>query len=206
MFFENFIFLLLYFFITSSALLVIFSENSVYSVLFLILTFFNVIFLLLFLGAEFLAFLLLIVYVGAIAVLFLFVVMMLNIKSPPKILNYLLLYYLPLFLGIFIFFIDFFWNFFSFFDTLKDLHLKLDFINWISQLSGITNIESLGNVLFTNYSFLFIIAGCILLIAMIGVIVLTIHQKTVFLLKKQNINYQNNRESKKIIKFILLRN
>nr|YP_010619966.1 NADH dehydrogenase subunit 6 [Xiphosiphonia pinnulata]WAX03979.1 NADH dehydrogenase subunit 6 [Xiphosiphonia pinnulata] len=206
MYFENLLFFLFYLFIVSSALLVIVSENSVYSVLFLILTFFNVIFLLLFLGAEFLAFLLLIVYVGAIAVLFLFVVMMLNIKSPPKIINYFLLYYIPLLLIIFVFLIDFIFNFFSYFDNLKNLSIQLQFTNWILQLSGITNIESIGNVLYTRYSFLFIIAGFVLLVAMIGVIVLTIHQKTLFLLKKQNINYQNFRESKKIIKFIQLRN
>nr|YP_010620012.1 NADH dehydrogenase subunit 6 [Symphyocladiella dendroidea]WAX04025.1 NADH dehydrogenase subunit 6 [Symphyocladiella dendroidea] len=204
--FENFLFFFFYVFITSSALLVIFSENSVYSVLFLILTFFNVILLLLFLGAEFLAFLLLIVYVGAIAVLFLFVVMMLNIKSPPRILNYFLLYYIPLLFIFIVYLIDFYLNFFSFFDILKNLLIHEYFINWIFQLSGITNIESIGNVLFTNYSFLFIIAGFILLVAMIGVIVLTLHQKTLFLLKKQHINYQNIRESKKILKFILLRN
>nr|YP_010620035.1 NADH dehydrogenase subunit 6 [Symphyocladia marchantioides]WAX04048.1 NADH dehydrogenase subunit 6 [Symphyocladia marchantioides] len=206
MFLENPFFFLFFFFISSSALSVIFAENSIYSVLFLILTFFNVILLLLFLGAEFLAFLLLIVYIGAIAVLFLFVVMMLNIKSPPKIINYFLLYYTPLFFLIFIFLLDFFWNFFTFFDVLKNLPIKLHFTNYILQLSGITNIESIGNVLYTNYAFLFIIAGFILLVAMIGVIVLTIHQKTIFLLRKQNINYQNIRESKKILKFIFLRN
>nr|YP_010620219.1 NADH dehydrogenase subunit 6 [Dictyomenia sonderi]WAX04255.1 NADH dehydrogenase subunit 6 [Dictyomenia sonderi] len=206
MFFENFLFLLLFFFITSSALLVVFSENSVYSVLFLILTFFNVVLLLLLIGAEFLSFLLLIVYIGAIAVLFLFVVMMLNIKTPFKLINYFLLYYIPLVISILIFFIDFFWNFSLFFDTLKDLQIRLNFINWISQLSLVTNIEIIGNNLFTNYSFLFLIAGFILLIAMIGVIVLTINQKTLFLLKKQNITYQNIRNSKKIIKFMNLRN
>nr|YP_010620058.1 NADH dehydrogenase subunit 6 [Rhodomelopsis africana]WAX04071.1 NADH dehydrogenase subunit 6 [Rhodomelopsis africana] len=206
MFFENFMFFLFYSFITVSALLVISSENSVYSVLFLILTFFNVVFLLLFLGAEFLAFLLLIVYIGAVAVLFLFVVMMINIKMIPNIKNSFLLYYLPLATISIIFLVDFFWSFFIFFDSLKELDLQLQFINWILQLSGTSNIESIGTVLYTNYSFLFIIASFILLIAMIGVIVLTIHQKTLFLLKKQNINYQNTRKSKQIIKFIQIRN
>nr|YP_010620081.1 NADH dehydrogenase subunit 6 [Pterosiphonia complanata]WAX04094.1 NADH dehydrogenase subunit 6 [Pterosiphonia complanata] len=205
MFFENSLFFILYFFITSSALLVIFSENSVYSVLFLILTFFNVVLLLLFLGAEFLAFLLLIVYIGAIAVLFLFVVMMINIKTTSSSINHFLLYYIPLSSIILLFLTDFFWSFFETFDVLKNLTLQLHFVNWIAQLSEISNIESIGNVLYTNYAFLFIIASFILLVAMIGVIVLTIHQKTLFLLKKQSINYQNVRESKKIIKFIQFR-
>src|ERR687887_1032390 len=62
-----------------SAVLVVANRNPVYSVLFLILTFFNAAGLFVLLGAEFLAMLLVIVYVGAVAVLFLFVVMMLDI-------------------------------------------------------------------------------------------------------------------------------
>jgi NADH-quinone oxidoreductase subunit J len=63
-----------------SALMVIFSKNPVFSVLFLILSFFNLSVLLLLLGLDFLPITFLIVYVGAIAVLFLFVLIMLNIK------------------------------------------------------------------------------------------------------------------------------
>ena len=63
----------------ASAFMVIASRNPVYSVLFLILTFFNSAGLFLLTGAEFLAMILLVVYVGAVAVLFLFVVMMLDI-------------------------------------------------------------------------------------------------------------------------------
>ena len=63
----------------ASAFMVIASRNPVYSVLFLILTFFNSAGLFVLLGAEFLALILVVVYVGAVAVLFLFVVMMLDI-------------------------------------------------------------------------------------------------------------------------------
>ena len=202
---ENFLFNLFYFFIILSSLMVIFSENAVYSVLFLILTFCNVIFLLLLLGAEFLAFLLLIVYVGAIAVLFLFVVMMLNIKKSSFNLNKYLLYYLPLLGVIVLFLMDYFWNFYSFFDVLKSLSIQLSFINWLSEINFISNMESIGNVLYTDFCFLFIISGCILLVAMIGVIVLTVHQKTIFLVKKQDVNLQLVRNSKQIIKFIDIR-
>src|SRR5690349_22180354 len=62
-----------------SGLLVVANRNPVYSVLFLILTFFNAAGLFILLGAEFLAMILVIVYVGAVAVLFLFVVMMLDV-------------------------------------------------------------------------------------------------------------------------------
>ena len=63
-----------------SSFFVIFSNNPVHSVLWLIVTFFSVAGFFILVGAEFLALLLMIVYVGALAVLFLFVVMMLNIN------------------------------------------------------------------------------------------------------------------------------
>jgi len=206
LFFNNLFFNLLYFLILTSALLVIFSENSVYSVLFLILTFCNIILVLLLFGAEFLAFLLLIVYVGAIAVLFLFVVMMLNIKISKNFqLNFFVLYSLPiLILTIFLFF-DYFWNFYLFFDILKPLEIKLQFTNWINQLFLSNNLETIGTILYSDYSFLFLVSSLILLIAMIGVIILTVHQKTIFLLKKQNINFQLTQNSKNLIKFIKIR-
>ena len=63
-----------------SAIFVVFANNPVHSVLWLITSFFGVAGLFILLGAEFLALILMIVYVGALAVLFLFVVMMLNIS------------------------------------------------------------------------------------------------------------------------------
>jgi len=60
--------------------MIILSQNSIYSVLFLVLSFVsssNIIFLL---ECEYISLIFIIIYVGAIAVLFLFVVMMLNIK------------------------------------------------------------------------------------------------------------------------------
>nr|QVQ56638.1 NADH dehydrogenase subunit 6 [Erythrocystis saccata] len=202
---ENTLFHSFHSFILISALLVIISENAVYSVLFLILTFCNTIFVLLLMGAEFISFLLLIVYVGAIAVLFLFVVMMLNIKNSNNNFKNFLVYYFPLILILFLFLIDFFFNFCFIFDVLKNINLNLYFINWLNEITFYSNIETIGNVLYTDYCFLFLCAGCILLIAMIGVIVLTIHQKSSFLMKKQIINFQLIKNSKHIVKFVNLR-
>src|SRR5476649_196917 len=64
----------------ASGAMVVVSRNPVYSVLFLIFTFFNAAGLFVLLGAEFVAMILVVVYVGAVAVLFLFVVMMLDIN------------------------------------------------------------------------------------------------------------------------------
>lgn len=63
-----------------SALCVVFSKNPVYSVLYLVVTFFSIAAQFLLLNAQFLAAVHIIVYAGAIMVLFLFVIMLLNIK------------------------------------------------------------------------------------------------------------------------------
>ncbi|MDP8228998.1 MAG: NADH-quinone oxidoreductase subunit J [Candidatus Electryoneaceae bacterium] len=67
-----------------SALLVITGRQPVYSVLFLILTFFCVAILYVMLGAQFIAAMQVIVYAGAIMVLFMFVVMLLNLRDKQK--------------------------------------------------------------------------------------------------------------------------
>src|SRR5579871_1519444 len=64
-----------------SALLVVTSKNPVYSVLFLIVTFFAISGHYILLNAQFLAIVNLIVYAGAIMVLFLFVIMLMNVSA-----------------------------------------------------------------------------------------------------------------------------
>jgi len=61
--------------------MIIFSQNSIYSVLFLVLSFISSSSILFLLECEYIALIFIIIYVGAIAVLFLFVVMMLDIKT-----------------------------------------------------------------------------------------------------------------------------
>nr|AHX02525.1 NADH dehydrogenase subunit 6 [Schizymenia dubyi] len=195
------LFLLFSAFATISSLMVISLSNAVHAVLFLILVFCNVASLLLLLGAEFFSFMLLIVYVGAIAVLFLFVVMMLNIKVNTSKFNKFSL--LPI--GLCIFFILF--NQLSTLITYFDLfYLKQDeliLISWVLENNNVTNIQAIGKVLYTDYSFLFLISGLILLVAMIGAIVLTMHQRID--VKKQKIEFQLARNFKGAVKFISLR-
>ncbi|MEI6816386.1 MAG: NADH-quinone oxidoreductase subunit J [Bacteroidota bacterium] len=64
-----------------SALMVVFSKNPVYSVLYLVITFFSIAGQYILLNAQFLAAVHVIVYAGAIMVLFLFVVMLLNLNK-----------------------------------------------------------------------------------------------------------------------------
>ena len=63
-----------------SVCFVVFLNNPIYSLLWLIISFVLSSFFLLILGCEFLALIFIVVYVGAIAVLFLFVVMLLDLK------------------------------------------------------------------------------------------------------------------------------
>ncbi|MBB1283576.1 NADH-quinone oxidoreductase subunit J [Flavisolibacter sp. BT320] len=67
-----------------SALLVVTSKNPVYSVLWLIVTFFTISGHYLLLNAQFLAIVNIIVYAGAIMVLFLFVIMLMNLSKETE--------------------------------------------------------------------------------------------------------------------------
>ena len=67
-----------------SALMVISSKNPVYSVLWLIVTFFAISGHYILLNAQFLAIVNLIVYAGAIMVLFLFVIMLMNLNKETE--------------------------------------------------------------------------------------------------------------------------
>ena len=172
-----------------SGIMVISSRNPVHSVLFLVLVFCNAAGLLLLLETEFLAMLFLVVYVGAIAVLFLFVVMMLNVRVTE--LNESVLRYLPiggLILLIFLFevlsvingdLVPFFSsNLFVFENDNFILNESSNTVFWTNQINPTTNIEALGEVLYTYYVYCFIIASLILLVAMIGAILLTMRKRT----------------------------
>ena len=75
--FYNFFSSLIFFFAT----MVIFCQNSLYSILSLVFTIVGSCYILFSLQVEFLTFLLLLIYIGAITVLFLFVVMMLQLHQ-----------------------------------------------------------------------------------------------------------------------------
>ena len=171
----------------AAAVMVISARNPVHSVLFLILAFFNAAGLFVLMGAEFIAMILVIVYVGAVAVLFLFVVMMLDINFVELRKGFL--QYLPIgaLVGLVL---------------LAELVLILG--SWafapdtVSRASAptplateVTNTHAIGQVLYTDYVYLFQAAGLILLIAMIGAIVLTLRSRDG--VKRQKISDQVTR-------------
>jgi NADH-quinone oxidoreductase subunit J len=166
---QAFIFYLLAGVTAASAVMVISARNPVHSVLWLILAFFNAAGLFLLIGAEFLAMILVIVYVGAVAVLFLFVVMMLDVDFAE--LRTGALRYLPvgMLLGIILIvelaLVASAW-------TFGDLAVEARAAPTVSG-GGVSNTQAIGVLLYTDYVFVFQVAGLILLTAMIGAIVLT---------------------------------
>lgn len=168
----------------ASALMVISSRNPVHSVLFLILTFFNAAALFLLAGAEFLALILVVVYVGAVAVLFLFVVMMLDIDFAE--LRSGVMAYAPVgaLIGLILaaeLIIVLAGNAFR-------VEVEADAAQPIPDMNEVSNIEALGNILYTDYAHFFQAAGMILLVAMIGAIVLTLRHKDN--VKRQDVSAQ----------------
>lgn len=79
-----YVFYFLSFLAVLSALMVVFSKNPIYSVLYLVITFFSVGGHYLILSAEFLFAVHIIVYAGAIMVLFLYVIMLLNLNKDSE--------------------------------------------------------------------------------------------------------------------------
>jgi NADH-quinone oxidoreductase subunit J len=78
---DQIIFLVLSVLAIGGALAVVFARNPVYSVLFLVLTFFAIAGHFIMLNAQFLAIVHIIIYAGAVMVLFLFVIMLLNLNK-----------------------------------------------------------------------------------------------------------------------------
>jgi NADH-quinone oxidoreductase subunit J len=175
-------------------LFVINTENSVHSVLYLILVFSNAAGILLILEVEFLAMIFLIVYIGAIAVLFLFIVMMLDIKIAKNRMD--LIKYLPIgsIIGFALIFEIFIIMNFDFVGLTAFLPMifQIEYIDWLAKLDNIANINSLGQIIYTHYFFYFFCAGIVLLIAMIGAIVLTMEPKQI---KRQHIYQQISRNT-----------
>ncbi|MCW5737556.1 MAG: NADH-quinone oxidoreductase subunit J [Enhydrobacter sp.] len=182
----------------ASGTMVVVSRNPVYSVLFLILAFFNAAALFVLIGAEFIAMILVIVYVGAVAVLFLFVVMMLDInmsKLKEGFLDYLpigamigaaLLAEILFGLGV--------WGSGAS-DTVQA------FNSAGIPPAAIDNTRAIGQVLYTQYFYLFQVSGLVLLVAMIGAIVLTLRNRPG--VRRQRVSdqlYRSKEETMTVVK------
>lgn len=170
------------------AFTVVTTPNPIHSVLFLVGTFASAGSLLVLFGAEYLGVTFIIVYVGAIAIVFLFVIMMLNIKQAElkESLRGRMARYFPIG-GVLAFF-----SLALLLVSLSDASTQLPiqsaawaatpivthaetspYLEWASLADSLTNLETLGCILYTHYFLHFILAAMLLLVSMILVIVLT---------------------------------
>jgi len=177
---------------------VILFKNPVYSAISLIVSFITSAALWLLLQAEFLAIVLILVYVGAVMVLFLFVVMMLNIDDVMRTSKFNKMAPFALFIGLIVVaeLITLIWFRSDQFSMVPVSTGVLD--------SGVSNTVLLGTTLFTDYLYLFEIAGFILLLAIIVSISLTMRRREG--LKRQIVSEQVNIDQTKRMKLVDLKN
>lgn len=159
-------------------------RNPIYSLLCLIGVFFHAIVFLLALKVEFLALILLIIYVGAIAILFLFVIMMFNLKELALASLKRVSIKKPTFwltLGCFLPIVKFYFIIENYIvcHVIEKVFLSQTFAIKAFNLNYFINykfndIFIFSNLLYTYYSFLFILSSFILFVAMIGAIILAL--------------------------------
>lgn len=163
-----------------------FSSSPVQSVIFLILSFCCAAIILFMFHVEFIGLIFIIIYVGAIAVLFLFVIMMLNVKNQDAnennensyrfdgVISSIVIgsFSIPSF---FIYKYIYYLQYGSYKEKSFLIFLETDNTSEVTFLiDELLNIEVIGQVLFNNYMICVLLAGIILLIALVGSIVLTL--------------------------------
>ena len=141
--------------------MVVFSKNPVYSVLYLIITFFSIAGHYVLLNAQFLAVVHVIVYAGAIMVLFLYVIMMLNLNRDSETeKSSLLKIAATICAGLLMIVMV---------GSLKSAEAPI-----VAQNAGVSigNIKTLGQVLFNDFLLPFEITSILLLAAIVGAVML----------------------------------
>lgn len=149
----------------SSAIMLVFQKNPVYSALLLIVHFFALAGFYLLLNAQFLAVLQILVYAGAIMVLFVFVIMLLNLSNEEALKDpFNLRKIVATILGV-VLFLQF--GLFFFLKAKDDLN-----INPSPNSIEAGSVRKIGEVLFTTYLIPFEVVSFLLLVGIIGAIVL----------------------------------
>ena len=155
-----------------SALRVVTASNTVHAVLYLVLAFAQGSCLWMMLGAEFLSITLILVYVGAVMVLFMFVVMMLDIKLERHSQGFWGRFGLAVFIGILIA-----GEMILVLSTVGSPGLSPNLMTVPDGAGRASNTAALGQILFGEYILLVQIAACILLVAMVVAISLTLRER-----------------------------
>lgn len=145
-----------------SALMVVFSRNPVYSVLYLIVTFFSIAGHYILLNAQFLAAVHVIVYAGAIMVLFLYVIMLLNLNKEAELPagNHIGKFIAVITGGVFMVLLT---------GALKGVE-SIQEKGIIASDAGL--IKNLGHVLYKQYLLPFEISSVLFLAAMVGAVLI----------------------------------
>ena len=182
------------------AIALILYRNLVYAVLLLISLFFFASFLFFLLGFDFLALSLLIIYVGAVAVLFLFVIMTVDLKTSiqqvPAITKNSYLFKFFFIIGVLI--LDFYLsNFLLNYFLLKNKNICMTYQYF--SFSDFSLLNSISQVLYNVHFISFIVAGYILLVAMLGAILLCLNAN--ILNKQQYVPYQMSQDHLKNIRY-----
>lgn len=157
-----------------SAIMVVTMNNPVRAVLALVLVFFATAGLWILAQVEFLALILVLVYVGAVMTLFLFMVMMINVDYDSMNKRYY--FYLPVGALVLSVIVGLVWMVKP--DVLLFAHKK-------EILDSMSNAQTLGSVLYTDYVYAFEIAAVLLLVAIVAAIALA--NRGFVRGKKQNI-------------------
>lgn len=178
------------------SVLVITIANPIYALVCLILVFFSAALFLLTINVNFLAMIYLIIYIGAIAILFLFVIMMFNLREleqqSTEINDYS---FLSISFGVYFLIL---WKFYALI-----LDYVLTYIEYDSYFTEFVNLHPnslqyfltyqyldtllFGTLLYTYYSYLFLVAALILLTAMLGSIILALSTTEKTLLSENEI-------------------
>jgi NADH-quinone oxidoreductase subunit J len=158
---DQILFLILSALSIGGAILVIFSKNPVYSVLFLIMTFFSIAGHYVLMNAQFLFIVHIIVYAGAIMVLFLFVIMLLNLNKDAEPKQSVIMKVAGVISGCLLML--------TIFGAMKGM--SVDVVQ-NTTVSDIGLVKPLGKVLFKEFILPFEVSSVLFLSAMIGAVML----------------------------------
>lgn len=169
-----------------SGIFVIITKNPVVSVLYLIALFLFISGYLFLIGMSFIGLSYLLVYIGAVSILFLFILMLINVRISElqsQSTNSLFLSFL-ISLAFYTSIITTIPNasntyslIYSFFNSEKFNYFGVNLISndkWDGNLVSVTQVSSIGNLIYSSHAIWLIIASTILLVAMIGAIIITI--------------------------------
>lgn len=170
-----------------TGILTVITKNPIVSVLYLIFLFSSIALYLVFVGIVFLGLSYLLVYVGAVSILFLFILMLINIRvseligdtynNIPLAIIVILLFFIPI-NDILPSQHNEFYNYANVNNT-QELIYYVSSNNWDNNILDVSDISSIGNVMYTSHFIWLIITSLILLLAMVGSIVITIKQKEI---------------------------